>query len=201
MSKVTRQEVESILEFVGRSKDHHDYYGTRACVVLHDKLSDIDGYSKGFSSVNKFIEWLSEGDFTREGSEVQNDYEELITSIDEQYEDIHEEASKYIITQKDVDEALWAFISDELYSMTTDEGSDVLSDTLELVKLKHQDKKGYANGFGSVESLGDWLLDTNYKLDGKKVNKDVIDDYDRFVSYSMDEFEEQLDYRRRWTNR
>jgi hypothetical protein len=129
-----------------------------------------------------------EGDFTREGSEVQNDYEELITIIDEQYEDIREEASKYIITQEDVDEALWAFI---------DEGSDTLSDTLELVKLKHQDKKGYANGFGSVESLGDWLLDTNYKLDGKKVNKDVIDDYDWSVSYIMDYFEEQLDYRRR----
>jgi hypothetical protein len=187
MSKVTRQEVESIVEFVGHSDDH-DYYGTRACALLLDKLADINGYSKGFSSVNKFIEWLSEGDFTREGSEVQNDYEELITSIDEQYEDIREEASKYIITQEDVDEALSAFI---------DEGSDTLSDTLELVKLKHQDKKGYANGFGSVESLGDWLLDTNYKLDGKKVNKDVIDDYDWSVSYIMDYFEEQLDYRRR----
>ena len=81
----------------------------------------------------------------------------------------------------------------------TDEDNinDMLSDTLELLKLKHQDKKGYANGFGSVKSLGDWLLDTNYKLDGKKVNKDVIEDYDWFVSYSMDYFEEQLDYRRR----
>jgi hypothetical protein len=93
-----------------------------------------------------------------------------------------------LCSMEDVDEALSAFI---------DEGSDTLSDTLELVKLKHQDKKGYANGFGSVESLGDWLLDTNYKLDGKKVNKDVIDDYDWSVSYIMDYFEEQLDYRRR----